>query len=83
MHFRNSHPVSADSVIIMALKRPDMQRVQNNVDLRSIMMMHAGLYPEMQIQDMVKLIFQNEFAGDISSAMSRKAFTGCWTNMRR
>ncbi|NLI38108.1 MAG: hypothetical protein GX384_02010 [Clostridiaceae bacterium] len=40
-----------------------MQRVQNNVDLRSIMMMHAGLYPEMQIQDMVKLIFQNEFAG--------------------
>ena len=27
------------------------------------MMMHVGLYPEMQIQDMVKLIFQNEFAG--------------------
>ena len=34
------------------------------MDLRSVLVMHTGLYPKMQIQDMVKLVFQNEFGGD-------------------
>lgn len=33
------------------------------MDLRSVLIMHAGLYPEMRIEDMVKLVYQNEFAG--------------------
>ena len=32
-------------------------------DLRKILLQHLETYPEMQIRDMVKLIYQNEFAG--------------------
>lgn len=33
------------------------------MELRSVLELHARLYPEMEIQDMVKLVYQNEFAG--------------------
>lgn len=33
------------------------------MDLRSILIMHAALYPKMQVQDMYKLVYQNEFGG--------------------
>lgn len=31
------------------------------INLESVLLKHYELYPEMQIQDMVKLIYQNEF----------------------
>lgn len=33
------------------------------MDLKEVLLMHGELYPRMQIQDMVKLVFQNEFGG--------------------
>lgn len=33
------------------------------MDLKSVLIRHQELYPEMQIQDAVKLVYQNEFAG--------------------
>ncbi|UZQ84603.1 hypothetical protein ODU73_001636 [Thermoclostridium stercorarium] len=32
-------------------------------DIKEILLRHYNTYPKMQIQDMVKLIYQNEFAG--------------------
>jgi len=34
-----------------------------NKELRQILLQHYNTYPKMQLQDMVKLIYQNEFAG--------------------
>ena len=31
--------------------------------LRKVLLKHYACYPKMDIQDMVKLIYQNEFAG--------------------
>ena len=33
------------------------------MSIKSLLLKHYSLYPKMQIQDMVKLIYQNEFAG--------------------
>lgn len=34
-----------------------------DIDIKDILLLHFLMYPNMQIQDMVKLIYQNEFAG--------------------
>lgn len=33
------------------------------MNLKSVLIMHANLYPKMEIQDAVKLVYQNEFGG--------------------
>lgn len=37
--------------------------MQERENLKEILLLHHGRYPEMQITDMIKLIYQNEFAG--------------------
>ena len=32
-------------------------------EIKGILLEHFNKYPEMQVQDMIKLIYQNEFAG--------------------
>jgi len=46
------------------------------MDLKDILEMHARLYPKMQVQDAVKLVYQNEFGGghlvrDVQESLSR------------
>lgn len=33
------------------------------MSIKAVLIKHYDLYPKMQIQDMIKLIYQNEFAG--------------------
>jgi hypothetical protein len=39
--------------------------MESENDLKNILLKQYKLYPKMQIQDMVKLIYQNEFASGI------------------
>ena len=50
-------------VIIIALKRGNLLKMNDTAVLEKILIEHCSRYPCMQIQDMIKLIYQNEFAG--------------------